>query len=66
VEKLKEKSRESKNRTPESEAGFDLFSPSDFGKALRTKIGRPFVFGPIDFADLDSDSFDAQKSRAKV
>jgi len=30
----------------------DLFVPSEFGQAVKEKIGRPFVFGPIEFNNL--------------
>ena len=45
---------------------YDLFHPAEFGKAIKAKIGRPFMFGPIEFADLDSESFDGTKQRNRV
>ena len=40
----------------------DLNLPADFGDALATKITRPFVFGPVEFTNLDVDPavFDAE------
>ena len=31
----------------------DLFSPEGFEKALKKKVGRPFIFGPVEFEGLD-------------
>lgn len=45
----------------------DLYDREDFKKALKERIGRPFVFGPIAFNDLDNvDQFDSSESRQKV
>jgi hypothetical protein len=30
-----------------------LFIPNEFGLALREKIARPFIFGPIEFTGLN-------------
>jgi hypothetical protein len=32
-----------------------LFIPADFGVALKERIARPFIFGPIEFTGLDMD-----------
>jgi len=34
------------------EENFDLFVPASFERALKAKIERPFVFGPIEFDNL--------------
>lgn len=31
----------------------DLFIPNEFGQAVKEKICRPFVFGPIEFTGLN-------------
>jgi hypothetical protein len=41
-----------------SEGEYDLFNPAQFARAIKAKIGRRFMFGPVQFVDLDSDSFD--------
>ena len=33
---------------------------------MKEKVGRSFVFGPLDFSGLDSDEFDATEARQKV
>ena len=35
------------------EENFDLFVPASFERALNSKIQRPFVFGPIEFDNLN-------------
>ena len=35
------------------EEQYDLFLPSSFERALKKKIPRPFVFGPVEFDNLD-------------
>ena len=30
----------------------DLFLPHEFAEALKEKIPRPFIFGPVEFTDL--------------
>lgn len=50
----------------EAEDDFDLFKPSDFEKALKERVGRPFVFGPVDLVGLDKDSFDRGRARTKI
>lgn len=35
-----------------AEENFDLFVPASFERALKAKIERPFVFGPIEFDNL--------------
>jgi hypothetical protein len=39
---------------------FDLFKPEDYLEALKEKLPRPFIFGPIDFHDLDQEPFDLE------
>jgi hypothetical protein len=41
---------------PEStmaEENYNLELPDQFGKALRQKIARPFIFGPVEFEGLN-------------
>lgn len=35
------------------EENFDLFVPASFERALKAKIERPFIFGPIEFDNLN-------------
>jgi hypothetical protein len=35
------------------EENYDLFVPASFERALKSKIQRPFVFGPIEFDNLN-------------
>jgi hypothetical protein len=35
------------------EENFDLFVPGSFERALKSKIERPFIFGPIEFDNLN-------------
>ena len=61
--------RSSQMEQPEEdqEEDFDLFSPTDFARALQKKVGRPFAFGPIEFSGLDSDdTFDGGQARNQV
>ena len=37
----------------ESEEKYDLTDMAQFKKCLSDKIKRPFVFGPVEFDDLD-------------
>jgi len=32
---------------------YDLFLPSSFERALKNKIPRPFIFGPVEFDNLN-------------
>jgi len=32
---------------------FDLYIPASFERALKKKIPRPFVFGPVEFDNLN-------------
>lgn len=45
----------------------DLWSPEEFAEALKTRIGRPFVFGQIEFSGLDQPKeFDSVKAKNSV
>jgi len=35
------------------EESYDLFIPASFERALKKKIPRPFIFGPVDFDNLN-------------
>jgi hypothetical protein len=37
----------------QKEEVYDLFVPASFERALKAKIPRPFVFGPIEFDNLN-------------
>jgi hypothetical protein len=37
----------------EAEKQYDLNLPSEFKEALMSKTPRPFIFGPVEFSDLD-------------
>ena len=55
------------SKPQEVEEDFDLFAPQEFSRALATRIVRPFVFGPIEFNDLDQDDkFEANKITASI
>ena len=46
---------------------FDLECPNGFKKAMKQHIERPFIFGPVEFDDLDSgEVFDYVVQREKV
>lgn len=55
--KDKEEDEEKKEEKPLAEVkkDLDLFLPADFGVALKERIARPFIFGPIEFTGLDLD-----------
>jgi hypothetical protein len=46
---------------------FDLFIPASFERALKKKIPRPFVFGPVEFDNLnkteDQQAFEPENQR---
>jgi len=48
------------------EKELDLFLPTEFSQALKKKIERPFVFGPITFKGLDSSDFNGDMTREMV
>jgi hypothetical protein len=35
------------------EESYDLFLPASFERALKKKVPRPFIFGPVDFENLN-------------
>lgn len=49
---------------------FDPYIPASFERALKQKIARPFIFGPIEFDGLnlaeEEVPFDAESQREKV
>ena len=44
---------------PKEPKNFDLFNSDDYVEVLKEKIPRPFIFGPIEFEDLDEQQFPA-------
>ena len=50
-----EKKEDDKPKGPPPKAELNLFSPKDFGEALKEQISRPFIFGPVEFTGLDQD-----------
>lgn len=41
--------------------------PADFAEALKERIGRPFIFGPIEFKHLDHpEMFDGEQWREEI
>jgi hypothetical protein len=48
------------------EEHFDVSNPEGFEKALRAKIPRPFLFGPIEFEGLNEENFDSERAREIV
>jgi hypothetical protein len=65
-----EKQDEEEKSKKEDDEVPDLFTPEGFQKALRKKVARPFIFGPVEFDGLDISNeeqpFDFMNSRAKV
>ena len=50
-----------------NDENFDLQSPAGFEKALIARIGRPFLFGPVEFDGLnDEGDFDFEAARELV
>ena len=49
---------------------FDPYIPASFERALKAKIPRPFIFGPVEFEGLnltdEEAPFDAEAQREKV
>ena len=56
------------NKGPDEE--FDLFNPDSFKRALKAKVPRPFIFGPVEFEGLhlndDQAPFVPQDERERV
>ena len=54
----------------QKEEVYDLFVPASFERALKAKIARPFIFGPIEFDNLnmtdDVAPFDYEEQRERV
>lgn len=48
---------DNKPKGPPPKRQLDLFAQSDFKEALKERVPRPFVFGPIEFRDLDKEEF---------
>ena len=38
---------------PKEQRNLDVFSPSDYIEVLKEKVPRPFIFGPVEFEDLE-------------
>jgi hypothetical protein len=38
---------------PQEPKNYDVFNKHDYVEILKEKIPRPFIFGPIDFEDLE-------------
>ena len=47
---------------PPEQKNYDIFNPKDFVELLKLHIPRPFIFGPVDFEDLQEveQPFDAE------
>ncbi len=52
--KDEEPKEEEKPQGPPPKRELDLSNPQDFAEALKERIPRPFVFGPIEFRELDN------------
>ena len=52
--KDEEPKEEEKPQGPPPKRELDLSNPQDFAEALKEQIPRPFVFGPIEFSELDN------------
>lgn len=65
--KVEEAHEEAKEEAQEDEEIFDLEDKVGFDKALKAKLSRPFIFGPVEFNDLNTeDAFEYEKERARV
>lgn len=50
---VEEEKREDKAQGPPPKRQLDLMNLEDFKEALKEKVPRPFVFGPVEFTNLD-------------
>ncbi len=50
----------------EQNKDLDLNLPSDFGEALKQRVARPFIFGPVEFKNLDAPEFNGEGARKSV
>jgi hypothetical protein len=57
-----------KPKGPPAKRQLDLMIKEDFNEALKERIPRPFVFGPVEFRDLDREEnqFNGEQWRAQV
>ena len=56
--------RDDKPQGPPPKAELDLMKPADFAEALQEKVGRPFIFGPVEFDHLNiPEEFNAEAYR---
>jgi hypothetical protein len=60
-EVVDDEKKEDKPSGPPPKAELNLMNPVDYAEALKEKIGRPFIFGPVQFNHLDQpEEFDGE------
>lgn len=63
-EVVDEDKRDDRPQGPPPKAELDLLKPTDFAEALKERVGRPFIFGPVEFNHLNiPEEFDAEYYR---
>ena len=59
--------KDDKPSGPPPKAELDLMKPADFAEALKERVGRPFIFGPVEFEHLNiPEEFNAEAYRHLV
>ena len=66
VVEVEEDKKDDKVHGPPPKRELDLMVPADFAEALRERVPRPFVFGPIEMTGLDTEHWPADKWRDTV
>ena len=52
-EQVDDDKREDKPQGPPPKEELDLMKPAHFAEALQERVGRPFIFGPVEFENLN-------------
>ncbi len=66
-EVVEDDKRDDKPQGPPPKPELDLLKPADFAEALKERIGRPFIFGPVEFNHLNlPEEFNAEAYRLQV
>lgn len=59
--------RDETPKGPPPKEELDLMNPAHFAEALQERVGRPFIFGPVDFENLNiPDEFNGEAYRHLV
>lgn len=62
-----DKKDDDKPKGPPPKVELDLNKPRDFQEALNERIGRPFIFGPVEFHGLDEpETFNGEEWRKLI